>query len=201
MCWWESADIPSPGPDKSCPFPHTLLATLCQYIKDNSFILTHSWLHCVHISETTVLSSHAVGHTVYIYHRQKLYLITLLATLCTYTRDKSFIDIYVFLYRELWYNYVMLATLSSHAIGYTVYVYQRRQFYPHTLLATLFTYIRGNSSENGVSALANFNHLKPTGYVMHHQQFNIQQLYALPTLYLWVLYLSENKQRLVPLTA
>ena len=42
--------------------------------------------------------------------------------------------------------------------------------------------------------------LKPTGYVMHHQ-FNIQQLYVLPTLYLCVLYLSENKQRLVPLTA
>jgi len=42
--------------------------------------------------------------------------------------------------------------------------------------------------------------LKPTGYVMH-QQFYIQQLYALPTLYLCVLYLSENKQRLVPLTA
>ena len=42
--------------------------------------------------------------------------------------------------------------------------------------------------------------LKPTGYVMH-QEFNIQQLYALPTLYLCVLYLSENKQRLVPLTA
>jgi hypothetical protein len=34
---------------------------------------------------------------------------------------------------------------------------------------------------------------------MMHQQFNIQQLYALPTLYLCVLYLSENKQRLVPL--
>ena len=28
---------------------------------------------------------------------------------------------------------------------------------------------------------------------MMHQQFNIQQLYALPTLYLRVLYLSENK--------
>jgi len=41
---------------------------------------------------------------------------------------------------------------------------------------------------------------EPTGYVMH-QQFNIQQLYALLTLYLCVLYLSENKQRLVPLTA
>ena len=45
-----------------------------------------------------------------------------------------------------------------------------------------------------------FNLLKPTGYVMH-QKFNIQQLYVLPTLYLCVLYLSENKQRLVPLTA
>jgi len=33
---------------------------------------------------------------------------------------------------------------------------------------------------------------------MHHQ-FNIQQLYALPTLCLCVLYLSENKPRLVPL--
>jgi len=44
------------------------------------------------------------------------------------------------------------------------------------------------------------NPLKPTGYVLH-QQFNIQQLYALPTLYLCVLYLSQNKQPLVPLTA
>ena len=44
------------------------------------------------------------------------------------------------------------------------------------------------------------NLLKPTGHVMH-QQFNIQQLYVLPRLYLCVLCLSENKQRLVPLTA
>jgi len=38
------------------------------------------------------------------------------------------------------------------------------------------------------------NLLKPTGYVMHHQ-FNIQQFHDLATLYLCVLYLSENKQR------
>ena len=44
-----------------------------------------------------------------------------------------------------------------------------------------------------------FNIINPTGHVMH-QQFNIQQLYVLPTLYLCVLYLSENKQRFVPLT-
>ena len=41
---------------------------------------------------------------------------------------------------------------------------------------------------------------KPTGYVMHHQ-FIIHQLYALSTLYLCVLYLSENKQTILPLTA
>jgi hypothetical protein len=45
-----------------------------------------------------------------------------------------------------------------------------------------------------------FNLLKRIGYVMH-QQFNIQQLYALPTLYLCVLHLCENKERLVPFTA
>ena len=68
--------------------------------------------------------------------------------------------------------------------------------------------------EHKLEPTAIFNLLKPTGHVMHqqfnllkttgyvmHQQFNIQQLYVLPTLYLCVLYLSENKQRLVPLTA
>ena len=49
-------------------------------------------------------------------------------------------------------------------------------------------------------SLLRVNLLKPTGHVMH-QQFNIQQLYVLPTLYLCVWYLSENKQRLVSLTA
>ena len=48
--------------------------------------------------------------------------------------------------------------------------------------------------------LLTINLLKPTGHVMH-QQFNIQQLYVLPTLYLCVLYFSENKLRLVSLTS
>ena len=50
--------------------------------------------------------------------------------------------------------------------------------------------------------MQDINLLKPDGHVMHYQ-FNIQQLYALPTLYEYVcvLYLSENKERLVPLTA
>ena len=51
----------------------------------------------------------------------------------------------------------------------------------------------------GSILLVQFNLLKPAGHVMH-KQFNIQQLYVLLTLYLSVLYLSENKQRLVPLT-
>ena len=48
--------------------------------------------------------------------------------------------------------------------------------------------------------VAMFNLLKPTGHVMD-QQLNIQHLYVLPTLYLCVLYLSENQQRLVPVTS
>jgi len=48
--------------------------------------------------------------------------------------------------------------------------------------------------------MSNINLLKPTGHYMY-QQFNIQKLYALSTLYLCVLCLSENKQRLVPLIA
>jgi hypothetical protein len=44
-----------------------------------------------------------------------------------------------------------------------------------------------------------FNLLNFTGYVIYHQ-LNIQQLYVLTTLYWYVLYLSENKERLVPLT-
>jgi hypothetical protein len=45
----------------------------------------------------------------------------------------------------------------------------------------------------GISGEINvINPLKPTAHVMH-QQFNSQQLYALPTLYLCVLYLFENK--------
>ena len=55
------------------------------------------------------------------------------------------------------------------------------------------------SSSNFGNFIHVFNLLKPTGHVMH-QQFNIQQLYVLPTLYLCVLYLFENKQRFLPLT-
>jgi hypothetical protein len=45
------------------------------------------------------------------------------------------------------------------------------------------------------NAICNIYLLKPNGYIMH-RQFNIQQLSALPSLCL-----SENKQRLVSLTA
>jgi hypothetical protein len=53
---------------------------------------------------------------------------------------------------------------------------------------------------NTVQRVKGINILQCTGHVMH-QQFNIQQLYALPTLYLCVLCLSQNKQQLVPLIA
>ena len=69
---------------------------------------------------------------------------------------------------------------------------------PPSLLWGSFMRVKQQGSD--VYQYQSINLLKPTGYMMH-QQFNIQQLYVLPTLYLCVLYLSENKQRLVPLTA
>ena len=73
--------------------------------------------------------------------------------------------------------------------------YEFSAFYGHDHVPTLS---QSNSAHTFVPHF--FNLLNPTGHVMHHQ-FNLQQLYALPTMYLCVLYLSENKQRLVPLTA
>jgi hypothetical protein len=69
-------------------------------------------------------------------------------------------------------------------------------------IGILLSIVKPLTGKKGVSALVCtfVNLLKPIGYVIY-QQFNIQQLYALPTLDLCVLYLSENKQRLVPLTA
>ena len=66
-------------------------------------------------------------------------------------------------------------------------------------MQTLYNTLTYNTVAKVRTDMQVLNLLKPTAYVMHHQ-FNIQQLYALPTLYLCVLYLSENKQRLVPLT-
>jgi len=70
----------------------------------------------------------------------------------------------------------------------------------HCLFTTVVAVYQNLLSSSLRCIHVKINLLKPTGHVMH-RQFNIQQLYALPTLYLCVLYLSENKQRLVPLTA
>ena len=92
-------------------------------------------------------------------------------------------------------------TCVTYSINWLVFI---------TEMKSVYSAIRTGSFNKAVCAsclkgfifldVTYFNLLKPTGYVMHHQ-FSIQQLYALPTLYLCVLYLSENKQRLVPLTA
>ena len=71
---------------------------------------------------------------------------------------------------------------------------------PRRQLSVKWFEMRQNEALQIKKSLGVINLLKSIGYVMH-QQFNIQQLYALPTLYLCVLYLSENKQRLVPLSA
>jgi hypothetical protein len=67
-------------------------------------------------------------------------------------------------------------------------------------LLHLYTWHRScaEAKQNSLEQIIN-NLFKPTGYVMHHQ-FNIQQFYILSTLYVRVLYLSQNKQQLLPRT-
>jgi hypothetical protein len=60
--------------------------------------------------------------------------------------------------------------------------------------------LTSTKNKPAVTSVSQLNLLKPTGHVMHHQ-FNIQQFYALPTLYLVVLYLHKKKQLLLPNTA
>jgi len=79
------------------------------------------------------------------------------------------------------------ATCVTYSMNWLVFI---------TEMKSVYSAVRTGSLNKAVCTLS----LKLTGYVMQHQ-FNIQQLYALSTLYLCVLYLSENKQRLVPLTA
>ena len=54
-----------------------------------------------------------------------------------------------------------------------------------------FTYKWNVTTFLAPSSLKSLNHLQPTGHVMHHQ-FNIQQLYALPTLYLCFVFIWEQ---------
>jgi len=79
------------------------------------------------------------------------------------------------------------ATCATYSINWLDFI---------TQMKSVYSAVRTGSLNKAVCSSS----LKPTGHVMH-QQFNIQQLYVLPTMYLCVLYLSENKQRLVPLTA
>jgi len=67
------------------------------------------------------------------------------------------------------------ATCATYSINWFVFI---------TEMKDVYSAVRTGSLNKAVCAL-----------------FNIQQLYVLSALYLCVLYLSENKQRLVPLTA
>ena len=73
-------------------------------------------------------------------------------------------------------------THSVYAFTLQQWLQERASVLLHTHIACMVLSVFGATF---------INLLNPTGYVMH-QQFNIQQLYVLPTLYLCVLYLSEN---------
>jgi hypothetical protein len=107
---------------------------------------------------------------------------------------------YVFMFKNLFLFYLFISWLTD---GFTFHISRKITLAylsgaGKAIICPRATYECRHASGDRTPLIINL--LKPTGHVMH-QQFNVQQLYALPTLYLCVLYLSENKQRLVPLTA
>ena len=101
-------------------------------------------------------------------------------------------------FKERKYQLNFGAVSKTGADRWTDMPTNRRTWHPHKVLPFFFLLFCKEHIPNNYLG-GNFKLLKPTVHVMH-QQFNIQQLYALPTLYLYVLHLSHNKQRLVPLT-
>ena len=88
-----------------------------------------------------------------------------------------------------------IRNFCNSPIPYGTNSYEFPAFYEHDHFPNL---IQSNPAHTFVSHF--FKLSKPSG-AWCTNRFNIQQFYALPTLYLCVLYLSENKQRPVPLTA
>ena len=76
------------------------------------------------------------------------------------------------------------ATCATYSINWLVFITEMKSVYSAVRPGSL-SKADCASSLNGYVFTVFINHLNPTGYVMHHQ-FNIQQLYALPTLYLCV---------------
>ena len=120
-------------------------------------------------------------------------------------------------WRGLTCRYASFFSLSSLSFHCSIFSFSVRNWNKHKNIKITQTgrtrtrqrsaYVVHTPSDSRITSCRNtpnlqfwnhFNLLKPTGYVMHHQ-FNIQQLYALPTLCLCVLYLSENKQRFMPI--
>ena len=103
---------------------------------------------------------------------------------------------YTFLHQKLAFS---LSRVTQYMLLTEAYERNAAINWPNSCV-NLYVHPKHAILNTAIAGYHKFNLSNPTGYVMH-QQFNIQQLYALPTLYLCVLYLSENKQRLVPLTA
>jgi hypothetical protein len=68
----------------------------------------------------------------------------------------------------------------------------------HTANFSSTPFVKKNGFPQQYDACVNL--LKPTGHLMHQQFLTFNNCTLCPTLYLCVLYLSQNKQRLVPLT-
>ena len=119
-------------------YSEPLLFTVCQCIRDNRFILTHSWLHRFSTSEATVVFPVTL---FLIYRTEQFYPHPLLVTRCQYIRDN------IFILTQSWFHSFSIseATVFPNIFSCTLSLYQTQHFYPQPLLITMCQCIRDNS--------------------------------------------------------
>jgi hypothetical protein len=76
----------------------------------------------------------------------------------------------------------------------------KQRLFPYTVLIGFITEIVFTVRYGLNLRVMYINPSKPSGHYIYHQ-FDTQQFYVVPTMYLCVLSGSQNKQRLVPYTA
>lgn len=122
--------------------PHTILFTLCLYIKYNNFIISQCFLQCFRITETKFTCSATLGYNVLVHKSQQICPHTLLDTLCQYIRYNNSTLSHCWFHSfsisgtNFYYHPLLVARcqvirdniFTTTAAGYTVCVYHRQKF-------------------------------------------------------------------------
>lgn len=128
----------------------------CGCIRKISVLNPTTFIYTVPVYKAQQFFPHTFGYTVLLYQVQHFLPHILSITMCHFIRNNGLILTHLpamchyYRHNIISLTYYLLhpfsvsqsIVLASHIVGTTVSVYQRQQFYHHTLLATLCQYIK-----------------------------------------------------------